>query len=280
LDINEYISSGILEQYVLGSVSSKEKQEVECMASIYPEIKSELEALQSTLEIFALQSEVSPPPKLKGEVLRAIAEVDQIKDDDISSASKVAKPSSDHAQVIRLSRRWAAVGAVLIVSSLAALMFFNYESQENLIALKDELNQNDQIISEQAQNLEALRQDYGQLASVNSVLTNPNTQRVEMQGTEMFPDGVAQVYWNTEDQQIVMDRGNMPPPPEDQDYQLWAIVDGTPTSLGVYPWSEESSEPAFMSGEIEKASAFAVTIEPKGGSETPTLSKLFVIGEV
>jgi hypothetical protein len=250
------------------------------MAAIYPEIKTELEALQSTLENFAIQSEVAPPPKLKGQVLNAIAAIEQIKADDSPQEPIGAKPNGDHARVIRMSRKWAAVGTVLIVSSIGALLFLNYESQENLVALEGQLHQKEEVLSEQASDLETLRQDYGELAAVNTMLTKPSTQRVQMNGTDMYPEGVAQVYWNVEDQQIVMDRGNMPPPPEGQDYQLWAIVDGTPTSLGVYPWSEEASEPTFMSGEIDAASAFAVTIEPKGGSETPTLSNLFVIGEV
>lgn len=250
------------------------------MASIYPEIKTELEALQSTLENFALQSEVAPPPKLKGQVLSAIADVEQIKADGSPKILPESKPAGDHTRIIRMSRKWAAVGTVLIVSSIGALLYLNYETQENLVALEDQLDQKEEILSEQVTDLETLRQDYGDLAALNTMLTKPSTQRVQMNGTEMYPEGVAQVYWNVEDQQIVMDRGNMPPPPEGQDYQLWAIVDGTPTSLGVYPWSEEALEPTFMSGEIDAASAFAVTIEPKGGSEKPTLSNLFVIGEV
>jgi len=250
------------------------------MASIYPEIKTELEALQSTLENFALQSEVAPPPQLKENVLSAIRDVEQIKADDSPQEPIRTKSKPEHGRVIRMSRKWAAVGTVLIVSSMGILLFFNYESQENLIALEDQLQQKEEVLSEQATDLEALRQDYGELAAVNTTLANPGTQRVQMNGTDMYPEGVAQVYWNVEDQKVVMDKGNIPAPPEGQDYQLWAIIDGTPKSLGIYPWSPGAADPKIMSGEVASAAAFAVTLEPKGGSETPTMSNLFVIGEV
>ena len=42
MNTNDYILTGILEQYVLGDVSPQEKQEVECMSHIYPEVHEEI----------------------------------------------------------------------------------------------------------------------------------------------------------------------------------------------------------------------------------------------
>ena len=53
MDIKEYISSGILESYVLGNASEQERREVECISSIYPEIRQELDALSRSLEKYA-----------------------------------------------------------------------------------------------------------------------------------------------------------------------------------------------------------------------------------
>ena len=38
MNIPEYIDSGILESYALGSVSDQERREVECLSAIYPEV--------------------------------------------------------------------------------------------------------------------------------------------------------------------------------------------------------------------------------------------------
>ena len=72
MDIKEYISSGIIENYVLGNVSPQEKQEVECMSHIYPEIKTELEQLQTAIENIAFTLEKNPPAHLKSKILDAI----------------------------------------------------------------------------------------------------------------------------------------------------------------------------------------------------------------
>ncbi len=282
MDIKEYISSGILEQYVLGSVSAQERQEVECLSAIYPEIKEELTDMQSTLERFAIQSEVAPPKELKDRIMDAIAEIEQVSGKQESQKPNLEKPTvqKTSAKVISIGRKWAAVAVVVIVATIAVLGVLNYENQQDLASTQDELEQQKIALNEQNEELANLRQESIELAAVNSVLTDPTTQRVQMNGTGLYPEGMAQIFWNAEDQKVLMDKGNMPAPPQGQDYQLWAIVDGTPQSLGVYPWSASEEQPKIMLGEVESAAAFAVTLEPKGGSETPTMSNLFVIGEV
>ena len=59
-------------------------------------------------------------------------------------------------------------------------------------------------------------------------------------------------------------------------YQLWGIVEGQPVSVGVFDLDQNLREML----NIANASAFAITLEPTGGSETPTLDKMYVIGNV
>lgn len=47
MNMNEYISSGILESYVLDVATPEEMKEVEMYASMHPEIKLELEAIDN-----------------------------------------------------------------------------------------------------------------------------------------------------------------------------------------------------------------------------------------
>jgi len=62
------------------------------------------------------------------------------------------------------------------------------------------------------------------------------------------------------------------------DYQLWAIGEEGPVGIGLVNPGERLSlqQMALAQG----AQAFAITIEPKGGSESPNLEKLVVLGEV
>ena len=70
----------------------------------------------------------------------------------------------------------------------------------------------------------------------------------------------------------------MPKAPEGKEYQLWAIVDGKPVDLGMY--DENNSQKLQAMKTISKPQAFAITLENKGGSPTPTMEQMYVLGNV
>mgnify|MGYP003437997483 FL=1 len=74
MNIQEYINSGIIEQYVLGDVSAQERQEVECMSHIYPEIQQELFSQQQVIERLAMAFQVEPPVDLRAKILGRLKE--------------------------------------------------------------------------------------------------------------------------------------------------------------------------------------------------------------
>lgn len=72
MDIKEYISSDILDRYVLDTVSEQEKKEVECMSHIYPEIKVALDELQESMNSYVSSYKKEPPAVLKERVMTKI----------------------------------------------------------------------------------------------------------------------------------------------------------------------------------------------------------------
>jgi len=60
--IKEYIESGILEAYVLGSTTETEAQELLQLKDRYPEIQNALTELEQDLEHIAQHMSVTPPP--------------------------------------------------------------------------------------------------------------------------------------------------------------------------------------------------------------------------
>ncbi len=71
----------------------------------------------------------------------------------------------------------------------------------------------------------------------------------------------------------------MPPPPAGKQYQLWALVDGQPRDMGILALEAADLSLAnvpFVAG----AGAFAITIEPLGGSPSPSLDQLVMMGAV
>jgi anti-sigma-K factor RskA len=72
---------------------------------------------------------------------------------------------------------------------------------------------------------------------------------------------------------------DMPKNDEAHQYQLWALVDGKPVDLGVFDSTDKTIGLKDMKS-IGNAQTFAVTLEPRGGSVSPTLEKLMVIGNI
>jgi anti-sigma-K factor RskA len=71
----------------------------------------------------------------------------------------------------------------------------------------------------------------------------------------------------------------MPSNDADHQYQLWALVNGKPVDLGVFDANGKLEGLQVMKN-IGEAQTFAVTLEPKGGSISPTMSQLMVMGNI
>ena len=72
MDIKEYIASGILEQYVLGTISEQELLTVEQMAATYPEIKEEILSISYVFEKLAIENAIAPDETIKPFIMATI----------------------------------------------------------------------------------------------------------------------------------------------------------------------------------------------------------------
>jgi len=72
LNLQEYISSGIIESYVLNQVTEEERAELEAMASKHPEIKAEIRAIEEVLVNYAMAHSKTPPANLKEQIFSKI----------------------------------------------------------------------------------------------------------------------------------------------------------------------------------------------------------------
>ena len=74
---------------------------------------------------------------------------------------------------------------------------------------------------------------------------------------------------------MYVEASGLPTAPQGMQYQLWAIVNKKPVSAGVFEYSLNTLQP--MKG-FYTAEAFAITLEPAGGSESPTVEQMYVLG--
>lgn len=268
MDIKEYISSGILESYIMGTASEQERREVECISSIYPEIRKELDALSVSLEKYAEANAVEPPARLRDKIF---AEIDVLEKRGTKREAKVVTMERTQAPNRQLNYWLAAASvALLIVSSV--LFYQLSDKNSRLNSTKQQVEQLQKENSQTEASLEAMNR---QMAMLN----NPDNKKVMMKGTENHPGMLASVLWNTQNHEVYLSVANLPQPPADKQYQLWAIVDGKPVDMGVFDISPESALYKKM-GATETAQAFAVTLEKKGGSPVPTLTAMYVLGQI
>ena len=72
MNIQEYISSGIIESYVLGLATDEERQEFERMCAEHHEVRKARESFELSLEKHTLQDAVKPPNNIKSKIFAEI----------------------------------------------------------------------------------------------------------------------------------------------------------------------------------------------------------------
>ena len=273
MDIKEYIKSGIIERYVFGTASGQERQEVECMSHIYPEIKVELTALQDSIELLATKAAVNPPEELKVKLMQAIKKTPQ--EESIAPLTKVV----DDVIPLKVNKfyRNLAAASILLLVGLGFYSAFLFSDMNKVNAKLSEKSTEINTIQNSLVDIESK-----QLAAAQELdfLRDLQTVKVVMNGTEAHPDKLASVYWNKSNKRVLLDATKLPASDLDKDYQLWVIADGTPQDMGVFNIEDETSIALLEMKAVEGGQAFAITIEPKGGSVAPSLDQLMVIGNV
>jgi anti-sigma-K factor RskA len=69
----------------------------------------------------------------------------------------------------------------------------------------------------------------------------------------------------------------MPKLASDKQYQLWALIDGKPTDLGLFDGGKDKV--ILKMNNTQKADAFAITIENRGNTGGPNLQQLQSMGK-
>ncbi len=266
MNVQEYIASGILESYLLGELTDKEREEVEAMAREHPEVEQELKLVEETLERTARETAITPPPAIGKALMQEFTSSPGSAEADVKSISQ--KPGS------ALWKLMAAAAVILaIVSSVLAVNYWN-KWQLAETRLSDLITQNQLMV-------EQFNQTADQLALTSEelrIVVSDDFRKVTMNPTQ-DSGSRASVYWNNTNGRVFLHVSSLPQPPPGKQYQLWALVDGQPIDAGVFDLPADQQSLLEMN-HMDTADAFAITLEPAGGSEAPTLEDLQVIGNV
>ena len=308
LNIQEYIESGRLEQYALGELPAAERVAVEEAAASHPAIAAELAAVVAALDGYALAHAVAPPPALRARVLSHV--LAQIAPAETAAATSAETPAPMATQHETGAARPAATPALGLRADLDALAHPAVAAPTLLgqrpaplaasnaprarsplalaasVALLLSLLGNAYLYNrwhETDATLVALQGDQTRLASANTVLQrtaraaeaqndmlrDEHVRAVALAGTPAAPQARGRVFFDPATHRVFLDARRLPPLPAGKQYQLWALHNGKPVDAGLLP---VGAGPGLLPmKEVAAAQAFAVTIEPVGGSATPTM---------
>lgn len=275
-EIKAYIESGILELYVLGDISHEEKLQVEAMALKHPAIKAELDEIERSMEWFAGEHKIEPTPELRDRVLNSV--LTNLADDNNfrtktqpAGAKVMAMAPANPTNFYKYA--FAASLALLLVSVVALYNVYHklQVSAQQVVALSTQSQQFSKTVSMKDEELTMFRDTAYKL--------------IRLPGTGKTPNAHMMLAWSPAKKKVIIDMGGMDLPANDKDhqYQLWAIVAGKPVDLGVFDAATDSAATGTgmkVMKPVDAPQAFAVTLEPRGGSVNPTMANMTVITKI
>ena len=281
MEIKEYIKSGILEAYVLGHLSRAEEMDVVRMVEVHPEIAQALDKVENTLQSMAEAQKAKPSSKVLMGALKQIAQEQQTREPARVVPLRKEAPPENHVPETGTTgfSAWRYAAGIALAISLTGnglLGFLYYEEHDQRVLVQQQLSNLQDEQTMLANQLNIYQTDYSELKSGIAMINDAQTRMVRLGDPSGTGEKACVVFWNASKQEVYLSVDQLPQIREDQDFQLWALVDGNPVDAGVF----EQGDAFVRMKNIDRADAFAVTVEPKGGKPQPTLAQLQVIGEV
>ena len=223
----------------------------------------------ATLEALAEAYATPPPPLLRERLLGE------------------ARRENDVARVGRVMHRWRLVGAVAAGAALALGVLLSREARvarlrsAEVTALASANTELTRRVEEQAASVASLRESLAAQAQVLRVVGAPRTLSASLNPSE-GGRGTGRVVVDATSGEAAVVLAGLPPAASDKVYELWAIRGSNPPEpAGLLAVPSEQAV-ATKVGTLERpaeVTAFAVSVEPVGGSTSPT-GPIVLVGPV
>jgi anti-sigma-K factor RskA len=246
---NHEIPAEDLALYALGTLTSEEQERIAEHLETCASCRTELMKLRGDAALLGLSAPtVAPPARARQRLFDEIAKTPAAK-----SSVKVGAP-------------WWQV-AFPTLTALALILFAFWLITQNAL-VRRELDTARYNLAQQSVAAEQARQ-------VIETLNATNAQRVTLVATQSKPQPQAQTIYQRDTGRLVLVASNLEPLPQNKTYELWILpANGSaPVPAGTFQPDARGNAslvlPHIPTG--VEAKGFAVTIEPQGGSATPTM---------
>ncbi|NNE25347.1 MAG: anti-sigma factor [Saprospiraceae bacterium] len=247
----EIKKSGLLELYAMGALNDDERQVVETALEKYKDLRKELSEIEKSLLQYAQIHSVEPGPDVRQNIQQQL------------SSNSSGTDSNNKSDSSGKSSGWNFLFLAMTLASVAGLifMFSRYQNLEDQFA----------SLEQQCDSLEVEKSN--QIAFYESVF-NPGNRSIRINATEKYPESELVIYLNDNNQRGFIQPLNLPELADNESFQLWSLKGSdAPTPLDVFDTTTFDST-IFEIQYIDNPDAYAITIEPKGGSTSPTLENL------
>lgn len=265
MDINAYIESGILELYVAGQLNDLENEEVYQLMLKHPKILQEV--LEIEAAVIKLTASVSPKPS------QYIYEL--IK----KQLGFVTTNDSKVVSIVKSKYNWLTYCSIAAAILLGAGLFWSINQNRALESQISDAEVENSYLGVQA---EDARKKLVATENILKAIRDKDVISVPLGGQGDFANTYAKVYWNKKENRIYLDAQGLPDAPEGKVYQVWSLTLDplTPTSLGTIDDFNDDQTKIFNMRNANESQAFGITLEPEGGSKTPTMEQLYTLGMV
>jgi len=258
--------------YAVDAVDDVERARFEAHLAGCSECRSEVASLHAAAAELASVTLMSPPPSLRSAVLRDIRSVRPLpprvvpdrpatpdrreipdrpatpdrpetpEDPDFPEAASLESKRAERSRRAPL-RQWLAGAAAAVVLATGGLVWHPWSSDTRTV----------------------------QLTATQQVLQAEDAQHVETKvGT-----ATATIVRSPSLRKAVIVTANMPAAPEGKVYELWLQQGSAMVKAGLMPAGPSNT--VLLTGDAATASGVGITVEPAGGSETPTLPPVTLV---
>lgn len=248
--------------FVLNSITKQE--EIEFNALLTNATEKQLQLYQDmqniSSEMALLAYNEAPSEKVKEQLL------------EMAWTSVRARESG--ANIHYLSRyRLSAAAAIIFLVSTLGLFFLNQNLETDLLDQKE-------LVVQKETTIRLLESEVERKSELLAILEARDVDLILMDGLDVNPTGFGKVVWDKDNGQALLQIANMPVVPTAKEYQLWFVINNQPFSAGVFAVNDPLKDNFFKIQELNQSAtqgAFAITLEPEGGSPQPT-GDMYMLG--
>lgn len=241
--------SDLLSLYALGALEPDELAQVDAHLLACPTCQAEaaeLLAVSSTLA--TVMPARLPPAHLRAAVLRRVKQTAHLAQRVVPVSAVRPQPRREAAPP---ARRRPAISwpMTAMLAGLAGLLAWN-------VYLTERVNN--------------LQQQYRAQAAAVALISSPITKSAALYGQGTHGGASGRAYIDPDSRNVVLVVEHLAPLAEGQTYQAWVITDAGPQSAGLVSVSRSGWGMSWLSVPYPDQALLGLSVEPAGGSETPT----------